>query len=224
VYLRFLFSREGSSTTVPGLGTVVDLPIVNPSAVTTTRNSEKSYALTYMGTIDIPPAVAAGSGLRGILLDNETRFRFQLRNAARAAATAMTFRVLDVILMKYDEAFAMIEMQANPTESFPVEEHNNTQHVGVYDNTGYLNHGKTDAVAFGSRRLGESFLELRGQELFLEPNKRNRLYFLNDEYVRLSASTYEVISDYQTASSSLDNRDMGVQVYVVPRWVGARDD
>jgi hypothetical protein len=46
VYLRFIFDVETNSNGIAGIGNVVNLPYVNPKAVTTTRNSEKSYALT----------------------------------------------------------------------------------------------------------------------------------------------------------------------------------
>jgi hypothetical protein len=137
----------------------------------------------------------------------------------------MTFRVLDLVFMKYDEAFAMLEVQSDQFTDFtPVDSHH---HYTIYDNTGYFSHGKRDAVAVAQRGSnvirGVSYLERRGQEIFLEPNMRNRLYFLNDEYVRLSASTSEVISDYQTAATTANNRDMNVHVHIVPRWVGAAD-
>jgi hypothetical protein len=225
VYLRFIFDNETDATGIAGIGNRVDLPYVNPKTVTTTRNSEKSYALTYMGTIDIPPAVAAGSHITGLGLDNVSRMRIQLRNAARAAASAMTFRVLDLVFMKYDEAFAMLEVQSDQFTDFTPTDSNH--HYIIYDNTGYFSHGKRDAVAVAQRGTsdlrGIPFLERRGQEIFLEPNMRNRLYFLNDEYVRLSASTSEVISDYQTAATTANNRDMNVHVHIVPRWVGAAD-
>lgn len=215
MYVRFIYGRNTDEWEIGGAFT--DLPTVNPIATTVTRQSELQYALAYMGDVQVPDASQAENTLEGTgyQFSSSRVLAIQLRMAARAAGSAIEIRVLDLILMKYDEGFAMCEFQADPDAT--IASSNGHKHGVLYDTTGYLSRNTRDgAFAMAYRGQNEATIEVRGQDIWLQPGMVNRLHFLQDEYHDSS----ELLSSPLSLANTLNNRDFDVAVIPVPRSYG----
>lgn len=167
-----------------------------------------SWELVYLGTFNIPFNTNAQVDVdgRGLFISPNTAdanlyLELQLRNSS---AGNRNVQALDIVALPVDECFAEMNLFVD------------VKYIFVMDNTGYLSHGKPEAVGkayYGTQ--GWTFsLEYKGDDLTLVPNQDNRLVFLYNIFV-----TTEEIS----ANHPVGEAPMKVRLDIVPQWIGIRD-
>ncbi|HEX2908163.1 MAG TPA: hypothetical protein VHO69_14935 [Phototrophicaceae bacterium] len=163
-----------------------------------------SSALHYMGTVTLPVDDHSAVGMRGQGISVEYDFNMKLY-VQRTTGTS-TSEIIDVMLLKIDEGCVQVVSELYMWA--PTYE--------CYDNTGYLAHGKPEAVGTIRYLPAASDAEytplasLQGGDLMLTPGVNNRLYFL-----------WAYRGTDPTTSPA--NQTFNVCVNIVPRWVGVRD-
>lgn len=156
--------------------------------------------LMYMGVASIPPDDSMLVSHDGRGLQVETVFAVLVYTTRSAGAS--TQRLIDVLFIPIDEGIVYIK----PDATLPTS-------VNLFDNTGYLMHGRLDPVGGVRSSSGtEDFYisECRGN-LTLTPGVNNRLYFL----------WYDGNTFLSTPGAGVG---IPVRVNIVPRWMGIVDN
>lgn len=157
-----------------------------------------SWPPVYMGEIFLPTDDEESVSINGKGLNTTD---YSIFVYARRTTGTSTLRFADMILFPLDEGFIKIISNSDTAK---------TQDL-VFDNTGYLSHGKPGgrAAPFISNS-GKQFgiAEFIGPELYLTPGKINRIYFIRhlvDVADGIPTATFPVRGD------------------IIPRWRGVRD-
>jgi len=161
------------------------------------------WPVTYMGVVQFPPVNksvqnADGKGLYATPYDDN---EFQIRLHASRPIAAGVLYIADLLLIPIDEPSILINAATINT------------HAVIYDTTGYFSRGTTEGNALQTVNsagviLNNGFVSLSGPDLYLEPQKNNRLYFWN-YFANLTSHLISGIGD--------------VYINIVPRWSGIRD-
>lgn len=195
----------------------------NPISVTTSNR----FALLDLGTIEIPVGHNPALSFHGDMLTGLRRgdLYIDVRHRARSAGGAVVIEISDLIFMPFDEDVFTAICPSSPVSTNASA---NNQLLMV-DNTGYLSRGRNETrglytsgeVSANNLILNYDGLivpEVRGDGITLLPGEDNRLYFLNTHNIRLSASTYEEVSEMDDNSiSGTQHGDMIVSLNIVPR-------
>lgn len=159
------------------------------------------FPVMYVGTLNIlndrAAPVALGGSYGGTGLINGANSTLSLSLLTRRSTGAAKLYIADLIFMPIDEG--LIDLL--PTVA-------NTFAWFLYDNTGYVMHGKPDAIAqlYGTENSSTP-IEMQGAALTLTPQVDNHLFCL----YRINDNTSNV------------REDMAVFVNIVPRWRYIRD-
>lgn len=177
------------------------------------------YSTLYLGTLNIPPQARIAISADGIGIGTYLRANGHLQLRTQRPSGAATLSVIDVLLMPVDEPF--VEIVSILVGNSIISAAGNRVRL-LYDNTGYLDHGRsTDDVALSINEQTSgitysdisTFTEVRGKSITLRPGVDNRLYF----YVQMHRETTDDDDDPNVP-------DMTVRVNIMPRWIGPRDD
>jgi hypothetical protein len=159
------------------------------------------FPLMYLGTLNIPndraAPVSLGETYGGTGLINASNSTLSLTLSTRRTAGVGVLYIADLIFMPIDEGFVDIL----PTVA-------NTFAWFLYDNTGYVLHGKPEAIVqlYGTENTSTP-TEMQGAPLTLTPQVDNHLFFL----YRINDDTSNV------------REDLAAFVNIVPRWRYIRD-
>jgi hypothetical protein len=162
-------------------------------------------ALHYMGTVTLPPDPHSEVSARGKGLQVESDFSVQLNQRRSTGTSTSTF--VDVILLPINEGCVLVKAEVY---------FGGTPTVSIYDSTGYMTHGRSEAIGSGrylpagNNEEYATLSELQGSDITLTPGVNNRLYFLWED-----KSTGE--------TNSNPSEQWTINVNIVPRWVGIRD-
>lgn len=164
------------------------------------------WQVGYFGIVTIPPGTAAQPDILGRgpeVMDSNIDGLVLAINAIGSAAGPL--EILDLILIKIDEAYALVQVDTPVMQAAAGEDDH-----WIIDNTGYLTHGKPDEIAMkyilttatGAIVDAPRVLQFSGALPMLQPGVNNRLnfFFGSDEDDTLEA-----------------------RVSIVPRWYGVRD-
>jgi hypothetical protein len=198
IALRFIFGTGG--------GTYTELT-ASP-VVSGTSGNTSAWPLTYFGTVTIPlntrnEITPLGYGIT----DNP---QFQIALLASRASGASELYVCDLVLVPFDEPGILLTAPDGVIGTA-------TGNGCWYDYSGYATHG--DQSAFANSYVSQGTggprqnlpVEIRGQDLVLEPGVNNRLYFV----------FAGVLSSVSNLSDP--NSDYALRLNIIPRWYGARD-
>ena len=212
VQARFNFTGSAGGATVAVTGDYANLPLV-AGAVT---GCDNRFDLLYLGVLNIPPEGYPVGGLKGrglnVHLKSGGGASFGLGiDVKQNNVSTRSLEFLDVVLMPIDECFAQVFTGVFSNVSLGV----------VIDNTGYTGHGQPETKSIFGQDQGattdsiEDGVELRGNDLYLEPGINNRLYFMGQRVDGSAGNTF-------SAPDSTAN-DLKVHINIVPRWAGIRD-
>lgn len=207
VQLQLAVDEASAATQL--IGSPVDF--TNEGVPSGTGNTT-SWALAYLGVISVPSnnrRTAVSSNGMGIAISTSSSdgdWSIGLY-AARSAGAGVLY-VNDVIIMPMDEGLinfvstGSVFGGATPSSGL------------LYDNTGYMTHGRPEEIAFMAQNPSPNFSDydkgtLMGSPLYLTPGVDNRLEFL--AYVDSNKRT----AAYSAAQT--------VRLSIVPRWSGLRD-
>jgi hypothetical protein len=178
----------------------------NPSVTVTNTNRIQNL---YLGTLD---PIQIGSRLPrfdGTGIDNSSQVDFELVVNKTGAETA-TIAIADIILMPYDESIMSFDVTG-----FSAISGSRT----LLDTTGFTSTAKkaVDAIHYPVNPLvirapSANPLQWSGTGIYLKPKVKNRLYFHFVDLDTLLASGFGPAISYP------------VNVNIVPRWYGVRDD
>lgn len=179
---------------------------VNPPLVVTT-----AYELSYMGTISIPfsgkPLIATGGYGTRITEGTNSNLRISVQQKVDVATANRILDVCDLIFVPVDEGLLQIAPPSAINSAFAASSYL------VYDNTGYLAHGRREGIVVSHLQNGDNngtVRELRGNDIYLTPHVDQRIYFLVDENNAGFILAYNNVPIY-------------VGVNIVPRWSSIRD-
>lgn len=152
--------------------------------------------INYMGTFELPLSENASVSIDGKGNTAETGFSISL-SVMRSAGVG-TIRLIDMFWLPLGNY-----VYINHTLSGLINR-------DIYDDTGYLSHGKPDPMVTSRDFLSavdQVFPAEATGELHLTPGVNNRVYFM----------------EYADSVGAQADRDMVVRINVIPCWLGYRD-
>lgn len=171
------------------------------------------WGLIYLGVFNIPSdnrrTVVSPNGM-GINVSSSTSDDITLGIYAARTAGAGALYINDLILLPIDEGIINlvstgqgITAPATPSGGL------------VYDNTGYMTHGRPDEYAVLASAASANYseydrLQPQGQPIYLTPGIDNRLEFL-------------AYTDSTKRSNIASPTAVTLRLSIVPRWAGLRD-
>ncbi len=171
-----------------------------------------AWGVAYLGVVTVPSnnrrTVTSPNGM-GINIGSSTSYDVTIGLYAARSAGAGVLYVNDIIFVPIDEgAIRLISTGQAITAAA-------TQAGVIYDNTGYMTHGKPDEYATLAQQNVTNYseydrLEIRGQPIYLTPGVDNRLAFF-------------AYTDSSLRSTITSPSVMSLRLSIVPRWSGLRD-
>jgi len=197
----------------------------NPVTVTTANN----FSLLSLGTVELPIGNNPEVDLSGLLIDDDFTgaLSIELRHRSRASGAGLVVRVVDLILVPFDEPSAVIVSPGDFVDNSLTGGDNKNI---VLDNTGYSGRGRAgDIATIGTEApniAGQSgrvmTCELNGGNIMLLPDQDNVLHFLNTNKIALGSDYEEVSTPDDPTTSGLSGSTgfsgkMVVAVNYIPR-------
>jgi hypothetical protein len=199
-------------------GIELTTPIKNPVVQAVATHTE-FWPVNYLGIITLPPgAPRIPIGVDGLGINQDAWLNIILW--VRRKSGTSEFYFADLVLMPVDECFVTVTLE-NYLGTTGLTGNNI-----VYDQTRHLSRGRDDIAGYSDiGGFAGRTPEIRGQGIWLEPGKNNRLYMLY-EAVKNGSGTPRLspISSDPSSASGRSETYAGVSGNIVPRSLGLRDE